>query len=154
MNDMHFDPVDLQVLANHSRAAAENMAYTLHRTAHSAFVKETQDFTVMLSDTGGNTFAVPMELGATWYPGLSFARTLDMIDDYRPGDIAFTNDAYSGYFATHTPDTHLWKPIFHEDEIIAFAAGHIHNTDMAARCRPRCRGRSRKSTRKASASRR
>ena len=48
----------------------------------------------------------------------------------RPGDIAFTNDAYSGYLATHTPDTHLWKPIFHEDEIIAFAAGHIHNTDM------------------------
>lgn len=130
MTDMQFDPVDLQVLANHSRAAAENMAYTLHRTAHSAFVKETQDFTVMLSDPAGRTFAVPMELGATWYPGLSYGRALDMIDDYRPGDIAFTNDAYSGYLATHTPDTHLWKPIFHEDEIIAFAAGHIHNTDM------------------------
>ena len=130
MSDMRVDPVDLQVLANHSRAAAENMAYTLHRTAHSAFVKETQDFTVMLSDPGGNTFAVPMELGATWYPGLNYRRALDMIEDYRPGDIAFTNDAYSGYLATHTPDTHLWKPIFHEDEIIAFAAGHIHNTDM------------------------
>lgn len=130
MSDIHFDPVDLQVLANHSRAAAENMAYTLHRTAHSAFVKETQDFTVMLSDPAGSTFAVPMELGATWYPGLSYGRALDMIKDYRPGDIAFTNDAYSGYLATHTPDTHLWKPIFHEDEIIAFAAGHIHNTDM------------------------
>lgn len=130
MSDIHFDPVDLQVLANHSRAAAENMAYTLHRTAHSAFVKETQDFTVMLSDPAGSTFAVPMELGATWYPGLSYGRALGMIEDYRPGDIAFTNDAYSGYLATHTPDTHLWKPIFHEDEIIAFAAGHIHNTDM------------------------
>lgn len=130
MTDMRFDPVDLAVLANHSRAAAENMAYTLHRTAHSAFVKETQDFTVMLSDPSGNTFAVPMELGATWYPGLSYGRALDMIEDYRPGDIAFTNDAYSGYLATHTPDTHLWKPIFHEGEIIAFAAGHIHNTDM------------------------
>ena len=130
MSDIRVDPVDLQVLANHSRAAAENMAYTLHRTAHSAFVKETQDFTVMLSDPGGNTFAVPMELGATWYPGLNYRCALDMIKDYRPGDIAFTNDAYSGYLATHTPDTHLWKPIFHEDEIIAFAAGHIHNTDM------------------------
>lgn len=130
MTEMSFDPVDLQVLANHSRAAAENMAYTLHRTAHSAFVKETQDFTVMLSDPTGNTFAVPMELGATWYPGLSYGRALNMIDEYRPGDVAFTNDAYSGYLATHTPDTHLWKPIFHEGEIIAFAAGHIHNTDM------------------------
>ena len=130
MTDLNYDPVDLQVLANHSRAAAENMAYTLHRTAHSAFVKETQDFTVMLSDPAGNTFAVPMELGATWYPGLNYGRALELIEDYRPGDIAFTNDAYSGFLATHTPDTHLWKPIFHDNEIIAFAAGHIHNTDM------------------------
>ncbi len=67
-----FDPTNLQVLANHARAAAENMAHTLHRTAHSAFVKETQDFTVMLMDRLGATFAVPMELGATWYPGLSW----------------------------------------------------------------------------------
>ena len=41
------DKVALQILANHCRAAAENMAYTLYRTAHSTFVKETQDFTVI-----------------------------------------------------------------------------------------------------------
>ena len=50
---MAIDKVTLQVLANHTRAAAENMAYTLYRTAHSTFVKETQDFTVMLTDTAG-----------------------------------------------------------------------------------------------------
>lgn len=120
----------LQVLANHARAAAENMAYTLHRTAHSAFVKETQDFTVMIMDRSGDTFAVPMDLGATWYPGLTYGRAIDMIEDYRPGDVAFTNDPYSGHVATHAPDTHLWKPVFHEDEIVAWTGGHIHNTDM------------------------
>lgn len=125
-----FDKVTLQVLANHSRAAAENMARTLFRTAHSAFVKETQDFTVMLLDTEGRTFAVPLDLGATWYPGLDKGRAIAMVDDYRPGDVAFTNDPYSGFVATHAPDTHLWKPIFHGDELIAFAGGHIHNTDM------------------------
>lgn len=108
-----FDPMNLQVLANHMRAAAENMAHTLHRTAHSAFVKETEDFTVMLLDRSGNTFAVPMDLGATWYPGLTFGRAIEQIDDYRPGDVGFTNDAYSSYVATHTPDTVLWKPVFH-----------------------------------------
>lgn len=127
---MTFDPVLLQVLANHGRAAAENMAQTLQRTAHSAFVKETQDFTVMLLDPSGRTFAVPLELGATWYPGLSCGRVIAMVDDYRPGDVGFTNDPYSGFVATHAPDTHLWRPIFHEGEIVAFAAGHIHNTDM------------------------
>lgn len=125
-----FDRMKLQVLANHARAAAENMAHTLQRTAHSAFVKETEDFTVMLIDRRGDTFAVPMELGATWYPGLSYARVLPMIEDYRPGDVAFTNDPYSGHVATHAPDTHLWKPVFHEGELVAFTGGHIHNTDM------------------------
>ncbi|MEM0990429.1 MAG: hydantoinase B/oxoprolinase family protein [Pseudomonadota bacterium] len=124
------NPMMLKVFANHARAAAENMAHTLHRTAHSAFVKETQDFTTMLMDPAGDTFAVPMELGATWYPGLSAGRAIAMIDDYHPGDVAFTNDPWSGYLATHTPDTHLWKPVFAGDEIVAFAAGHIHNTDM------------------------
>ncbi len=79
------------------------MAHTLHRTAHSAFVKETQDFTVMLMDRSGATFAVPMELGATWYPGLSWTRVIRLVDDYRPGDIAFTNDPYSGHVATTRP---------------------------------------------------
>ncbi|QPC41544.1 hydantoinase B/oxoprolinase family protein [Kaustia mangrovi] len=125
-----YDRMTLQVLANHARAAAENMAHTLHRTAHSAFVKETQDFTVMLMDRAGDTFAVPMELGATWYPGLSYARAIAMVDDYRPGDVAFTNDPYSGHVATHAPDTHLWKPVFAEGEIVAWTGGHIHNTDM------------------------
>lgn len=106
------------------------MAFTLHRTAHSAFVKETQDFTVMIMDRLGDTFAVPMELGATWYPGLTYGRAIDMIDDYRPGDVAFTNDPYSGHVATHAPDTHLWKPVFCDGEIVAWTGGHIHNTDM------------------------
>lgn len=125
-----FDKMTLQVLANHARAAAENMAHTLHRTAHSAFVKETQDFTVMLMDRAGDTFAVPMDLGATWYPGLTYGRAIAMVEDYRPGDVAFTNDPYSGHVATHAPDTHLWKPVFADGEIVAWTGGHIHNTDM------------------------
>ncbi|CDZ72444.1 N-methylhydantoinase B [Neorhizobium galegae bv. orientalis] len=125
-----FDPLNLQVFANHTRAAAENMAYTLQRTAHSAFVKETEDFTVMLVNRNGETFGVPMGLGATWYPGLTYSRAIAMIDDYKPGDVAFTNDPYSCFVATHAPDTHLWKPVFYDGEIIAWTGGHIHNTDM------------------------
>lgn len=125
-----FDRMTLQVLANHARAAAENMGYTLQRTAHSAFVKETEDFTVMLLNRKGETFAVPMDLGATWYCGLTFAPAIAMIDDYKPGDVGFTNDTYSSHVATHTPDVVLWKPVFYEGEIIAWTGGHIHNTDM------------------------
>ncbi|NDG47504.1 MAG: hydantoin utilization protein B [Rhodospirillales bacterium] len=125
------DKVTLEILANHTRAAAENMAYTLYRTAHSTFVKETEDFTVQILDASGLTVAVPLDLGATWYPGLDYGKAIDMIEGgYKPGDIGFTNDPYSGYLSTHAPDLHIWKPIFHDGELLCFASGHIHNTDM------------------------
>ena len=124
------DKVTLQVFANHARAAAENMAYTLYRTAHSTFVKETEDFTVQILEPGGRVAAVPMDFGATWYPGIDYGAAIRMIPDYAPGDIGFTNDPYSGFLATHVPDLHMWKPIFEEGEILGWACGHIHNTDM------------------------
>ena len=93
------DKITLQVLANHCRAAAENMAYTLYRTAHSTFVKETEDFTVMVMDRTGRVVAVPMDLGATWYPGMNYNRAIELIDEYRPGDIAFDVGSNAGAFA-------------------------------------------------------
>ncbi|MGK0170440.1 MAG: N-methylhydantoinase B [Gammaproteobacteria bacterium] len=127
---MSIDTVTLEILANHCRAAAESMAYTLYRTAHSTFVKETEDFTTGLASPAGATFAAPLDLGATWFVGLDYANVINAIDDYAPGDICITNDPYSGFVCTHAPDQHLWKPIFHEDELVCFAVGHIHNTDV------------------------
>ncbi|HYZ62234.1 MAG TPA: hydantoinase B/oxoprolinase family protein, partial [Acetobacteraceae bacterium] len=128
---MRTDPVTLQVLRNYTRAAAESMATTLYRTAHSTFVKETEDFTIQLLDARGKSCAVPIDLGATWYPGLDYEAALGMVEGgYEPGDIALTNDPYSGYLATHSPDIVMWKPVFVEGRIIAFAGGHIHNVDV------------------------
>lgn len=127
---MTIDPVTLEILKNHCRAAAESMAFTLYRTAHSTFVKETEDFTTGLTTPQGLTFATPTELGATWFVGLNYANVINAIDHYDEGDIAMTNDPYSGYVCTHSPDMHIWKPVFHEGEIVCFVVGHIHNTDV------------------------
>lgn len=127
---MAINKVTLEILKNHTRAAAESMAYTLYRTAHSTFVKETEDFTTGLTTPEGETFATPTELGATWFVGLNYGRAIRMIERYDEGDICMTNDPYSGYVCTHPPDMHIWKPIFHEGEIVAFSVGHIHNTDV------------------------
>src|SRR5262245_487293 len=127
---MRIDPVTLQIFANHAQAAADSMAFTLFRTAHSTFVKETEDFTTGLATPDGMTFASPRDLGATWFIGLDYANAIGMIADYKPGDICITNDPYSGYVCTHTPDLHMWKPIFWEGELVAFAVSHIHNTDV------------------------
>ena len=127
---MTVDPVTLEILKNHCRAAAESMAFTLYRTAHSAFVKETEDFTTGLTTPDGQTFATPTELGATWFVGLNYKNVIEAIEHYDNGDICVTNDPYSGYVCTHSPDMHIWKPVFYGGEIVCFVVGHIHNTDV------------------------
>ncbi len=127
---MTIDNMRLQVLANHCTAAAEAMGYTLMRTAYSSFVKETEDFSAQLMTPDGKTFASPKTFGATWYTGLNYKPVLDMFDDYREGDIFLTNDPYSGHVATHTPDMHMWKPVFRQGMLVCFVGCHIHNTDM------------------------
>ncbi|OYU47749.1 MAG: hydantoin utilization protein B [Rhizobiales bacterium PAR1] len=128
---MRTDPITLQILRNFARATAESMATTLYRTAHSTFVKETEDFTIQLLDADGKTVSSPIDLGATWYPGHDYGGGIALVEEgYEPGDIVITNDPYSGYLATHTPDIVMWKPVFHEGKIISFAGGHIHNVDV------------------------
>ena len=128
---MRTDPITLQILRNFARATAESMATTLYRTAHSTFVKETEDFTIQLLDADGKTVSSPIDLGATWYPGHDYGGGIALVEEgYEPGDIVITNDPYSGYLATHTPDIVMWKPVFHEGKIISFSGGHIHNVDV------------------------
>lgn len=127
---MSIDRGTLKVLADYCGAAAESMAYTLLRTAHSTFVKETEDFTCQLLTPTGLTFASPKGIGASWFVGLDYGGVLPMISSYEEGDICITSDPFSGYVATHAPDTHLWKPVFYKGELVCFTACHLHNTDV------------------------
>lgn len=127
---MPIDRRNLKVLANFCAAAADAMAFTLMRTAHSAFVKETEDFSCQIVTREGLAFASPRQFGAPWYSGIDYAPLLDAFETYRDGDICITNDPYSGFVATHSPDIHIWKPVFDEGRIACFVVGHIHNTDV------------------------
>ncbi|ASY72069.1 hydantoin utilization protein B [Sinorhizobium fredii USDA 205] len=127
---MTIDRRNLKVLANFCAAAADAMAFTLMRTAHSAFVKETEDFSCQVVTREGLAFASPRQFGAPWYSGIDYAPLIEMFDDYAEGDICITNDPYSGFVATHSPDIHIWKPVFHEGKLACFVVGHIHNTDV------------------------
>lgn len=123
-------PRSLQVLANFCGAAADAMAFTLMRTAHSAFVKETEDFSCQIVTRDGLAFANPRQFGAPWYSGIDYGPLLACIPSYTEGDICITNDPEAGHVATHTPDIHIWKPVFFDGELACFVVGHIHNTDV------------------------
>lgn len=127
---MAIDKRNIKVLANFCSAAADAMAFTLMRTAHSAFVKETEDFSCQVVTREGLAFANPRQFGAPWYSGIDYAPLLDAFDSYAEGDICITNDPYSGFVATHSPDIHIWKPVFYEGRLACFVVGHIHNTDV------------------------
>lgn len=123
------DNTTLQVLANYCAAAAESMGWTLMRTAHSTFVKETEDFSCQVMTAAGLTVASPKTFGATWYTGLDYGGVIGAFE-YREGDICCVSDPYSGFVATHAPDLHMWKPVFRDGELMCFVGNHIHNTDV------------------------
>jgi N-methylhydantoinase B len=126
---MTLDNTNLQVLANYCAAAAESMGWTLMRTAYSTFVKETEDFSCQVMTRSGLTVASPLSFGATWFTSLDYAGVIEQFD-YREGDICLTSDPYAGYVATHTPDIHVWRPVFHEGHLVCFVGNHVHNTDV------------------------
>ena len=127
---MSTDRFALQIFADHCAAAAESMGHTLMRTAHSTFVKETEDFSCQILTREGLTVASPKSFGATWFTGLDYGPVIRYFDTYQPGDICLTNDPYSGFVATHPPDMHLWKPVFWQGQLGCFVGCHIHNTDV------------------------
>ena len=66
---MRIDPVTLQILANYCAAAADSMGWTLMRTAHSTFVKETEDFSCQVLTPEGLTVARPRPSAPPGIPG-------------------------------------------------------------------------------------
>ncbi len=125
------DGVTLGVLQSYVQAAADAMAHVVERTAYTTFVKETGDFATGLCTPDGEFFAYPREIGVSTFIGLDLATAIRHVKKYHEGDIVITNDPYTtGGMATHLPDVHMYKPIFHDGRLVAFAWAFIHCSDV------------------------
>ena len=82
---MKVDKVTLQILANHCapRPRAWPTRCTARRIRPSSRRPRTSPS--RSSMPAGRTVAVPMDLGATWYPGLDYGRAIPMISSLRAG---------------------------------------------------------------------
>ena len=61
---------------------------------------------------------------ATWYPGSTHCRVIDMIGRLHSDDVAFKfNDPYAQPVATHAPTPICVKAAFWEGEIVAWTGG-------------------------------
>ena len=121
----------LDILASALTALTEEIEITLLRSAYSQVVKEAQDASCAIFTAQGRIVAqpvvIPGHLGSMKYMlaaclGEFPAATL------APGDVLITNDPYQG--GSHLPDIALYRPIFADGAVAAFAGCIIHYTDV------------------------
>jgi N-methylhydantoinase B len=127
------DAVRTAIMNNRFTAIVEEASATLHRTAHTTFVKLVQDYQCAIADANGDMFAYPTQTGVNVFMGLPIRPMIDYIgiENMRPGDIYITNDPFgTDGLVTHLMDVTTLKPIFHGDEIIAFAWAFVHASDI------------------------
>src|SRR3954469_2905307 len=123
------DPVTLQVMVGALRAACDEMGVVLVRSAHSANVKERRDASTGLFDPDGQMVMqaehIPVHLGA-----MPSAVKAVLDEQHEPGDAWILNDPYRG--GTHLPDITVISPVFHDGELVGFAASRAHPADVGA----------------------
>ncbi len=127
------DPVRTEVMKNRFSAIVEEAATVIYRTAHTTFVKQTQDYQCALATLDGYFFAFPMLNGVTSTAGLNVRPSIDAIgiDNLEPGDVIITNDPFeSEGMCTHTMDVHMLRPIFFKGKIICFGWSFLHASDI------------------------
>lgn len=128
---MKLDPILVEIFFHKVTAIAEEMAITLQRTARTTYVKEAGDFGCALATPEGRFFAYPKVLGVSGFLDSNVGPALALVPDLEPGDVIITNHPYATEgLASHMPDLHLIRPIFHGGRIVAHAWDFIHSADI------------------------
>lgn len=127
------DPVKRELIKNALVTIADNMIALVIRTSRSVVVKNNLDFSASVLNAKGEMVAqglsLPGHLGAT-QPALRGCLE-HFGDNIRQGDILCNNDPYAG--ASHLNDVFMFRPVFHEGELIGFLSIILHHTDMGGR---------------------
>ncbi len=129
------DKVLLEILRNRFQAIGDEMASVAFRTAHTVFVKETQDFATALVTPKGEIFAAPRRYGVLIMLATPMDGAIRAIgDDVQEGDVFMSNDpiATEG-MCTHLTDVYFWKPIFYQGSLICYAWSFIHSSDVGGK---------------------
>ena len=119
-------PVVQEIIEGALYAAEREMEDLVERTARSPLIRDMHDYRVGLFDREGRKLT-----------GRSYSAVVDPIfkkwtvDEICPGDVFIWNDVYLAEGGIgHLPDLCSCIPIFHEDEIVAFALVFGHHDDI------------------------
>ena len=124
------DQIFASVLQRRFKSITEEMGLTLLRTTRSPILNEARDFVTGLYDQKGR-----MLEQTEYIPVLAFAikPACEYIvkyfgSDISPGDVILHNDVFSG--GNQNADVAVFKPIFHEGNLVAWAACKGHQADI------------------------
>jgi N-methylhydantoinase B len=127
---MKVDPILLSVYARSFKSITDEMSISMTRTTRSPILCEAKDFVTGLYDAQGRmleqTENLPI-LAFSLAPVCKYIRSY-FGDDIHPGDVIFHNDVFS--LGNQNNDVAVYKPIFFEDELVAWTAVKGHQADI------------------------
>jgi N-methylhydantoinase B len=130
------DPVIVEVMRNALLYASEEMGIVVRNASFSPNIKERLDHSCALFDWQGRLIAqaehIPVHLGSL-PEGIS--NTLAYLQRHGlrldEGDMLVVNDPYIA--GTHLNDITLIRPIYHQQQLVGYAASKAHHTDVGGR---------------------
>ncbi|HEY9531770.1 MAG TPA: hydantoinase B/oxoprolinase family protein [Burkholderiales bacterium] len=130
LRELGIDPITFEVLRNGLDAIADEMAYTIVRSARSTMIKDCMDYSASLCTANGELIAqavnIPVMMCST--PDALRPTIAKFGKDLAPGDCLILSDPYEG--GSHLPDIFMFMPIFHEGRLIAFSSTCAHHVDV------------------------
>ncbi|MEE2997558.1 MAG: hydantoinase B/oxoprolinase family protein [Pseudomonadota bacterium] len=130
-NMSRIGPVTVQIVRNRVSSLMEEMDYRFYRSGYSTIVRESRDFSCVVTDQQGRlAVAPPMFFHSPVYFHL-IQRILEVygIEGLTDGDTIVCNHPYDGNLP-HLPDMALVTPVFHGSMLVAFTASIAHKADM------------------------
>tara|TARA_B100001964_G_scaffold244382_1_gene325638 strand:+ start:747 stop:2510 length:1764 start_codon:yes stop_codon:yes gene_type:complete len=123
------DIITLGLINNFLYSLVDEMTMAAVRTSFSPLTRDAFDFQCGFCHADGEMLleGEGTLIHSLIYPGIIKNWLKTNRDSTYPGDVIATNDPFSG--AAHLPDIYLMKPIFVEDELVAWsvAGGHLRD---------------------------
>ncbi|HJQ55535.1 MAG TPA: hydantoinase B/oxoprolinase family protein [Vineibacter sp.] len=132
-----FDPIELELLWRRLISLVDEAAAAMVRTSFSTLVRESYDFSCVITDAAGQslvqaTESIPSFIGTLPQTVKHFLAAFPA-ETLAPGDVLITNDIWLG--TGHLPDVTLAKPIFRDSKLVAFSATTAHLPDIGGKIR-------------------
>ncbi|RYJ00452.1 MAG: hydantoinase B/oxoprolinase family protein [Acetobacteraceae bacterium] len=132
-----FDAIELELLWRRLISLVDEAAAALVRTSFSTLVRESYDFSCIVTDATGQslvqaTESIPSFIGTLPATVKHFLAAFPP-EVLEPGDVLITNDIWLG--TGHLPDITVAKPVFRGGRLVAFAASTAHAPDIGGKIR-------------------